>query len=151
MKRKKIFKYTDFIGFKTANEIINYLESYRVKCIGEGCSRRVYRISPNKVIKIQHDWELNQNKVEAGLSDNISHKHIAKVHWYHHKYLWIIADYATKINSKIAQKWCENNYNYFLNNFGIDDLCEFNVGRVNGKIVVIDYGWQEDILSKLEV
>lgn len=145
-----------FEGLETVPQLIDFLNKHGAKYIDSGSSRMVYRISPNRVIKIAQDGYYTtpgagraQNQREVEVTEKYGHtKLFANVTYYHNNYLWIIARYAKGYEADeydeedFVQKHKEE-----LNKFGIGDLEDnpFNFGVINNRLVVLDYGFSEEI------
>jgi hypothetical protein len=125
-------------------EIIRFLKKRKAKHLGCGASRHVFRISPRRVIKVEYTkfgGNISQNKNDVKKSDRFGKTGlVAKCFWYHPKYVWIISEYAERIDQKTFRKWYHKYGEEILENLRISDLAQRNCGKIKNKIVIVDCG-----------
>lgn len=125
--------------------------------IGGGLSRRVF-LSPDKkyVIKIETDHSLtcycqNQNEIDrySKLPKKARKYYIKPLAYDKQKYRWVIYKtvetcFSDNFSFEEAEK-IKKRLNIILKrmevHIGLDDLGVANIGRVNGKPIMVDYGW----------
>lgn len=141
------FTYRDFIGMNDPKEIISWLKDRKAKYLGCGASRQVFRISQQRVIKIEYSLfnGRSQNKNEVKTSDQFGKTGmVTKCFWYHPKYVWIISEYANKIDHSTFKKWYEWQHQEIRRKLRVTDLVACNCGRINNRIVIVDCGLSID-------
>ncbi|EKQ56599.1 MULTISPECIES: hypothetical protein [unclassified Clostridium] len=133
------------------------------KYIGSGSSRRVYDLGNGYVIKIaKNDAGIAQNKSEYKISVKDHSNLFAKVVQASKDYRLLIMQKAKKVNSILSiwryfnvtnkkelfnSKEIQNlkrKYNLLLGDFNR----ESNWGIINGKPVIIDYGFTREVKSR---
>lgn len=143
MKNYPRFTYRDFLGMNRSNEIIRWLNDRGAKHLGCGASRHVYRISPKRVIKVEYSlyYGKSQNKHEVQKSDQFGDTGlVAKCYWYHPSYVWIISEFAERVQSdRKYWKWHNDNSAKF-SAMKIADIGKCNVGAIGNRFVLVDLG-----------
>lgn len=143
-KKYPRFSYKDFIGMNDPKKITKMLRRKGAKLVGRGSSRIVFQISPNRVIKIDDDteidWVKRQNKCEVKkYNKHCDSGLLARCYWYSPDYTWLISEFAQPISEKEYQKWWRDNCDS-ISKLGLDDLWACNCGRVGNRIVIVDAG-----------
>jgi len=164
----KKFNFDYFKKITSSNKSINdrciwakeYLYS-RFEHLGSGSFRSVYKISKDQVIKVAHSkYDACANENEVFISEHYEDKHnvFAKVQQYNLDYIWVISKYVKSLSDddiisnfnynnlkKIDPKFDPNDSYYLaidINNkkYFVEDLCPNNMGIINKKLIIIDYG-----------
>lgn len=149
--------------FISDNQIILNINRGMYKYIGEGSSRKVFDLNNGYVIKIAKNRAgVEQNKMEYYISTSDDTGLFAKVVQASNNYNFIIMRRATRIGD-ISYVWryfnvknkieflrlpelqkIKNKYNLLLNDLNR----ESSWGLINGKIVIIDYGFTRKVRDR---
>jgi len=145
------------------NYIILNIRLGYYRYIGSGSGRQVYDLGNGYVVKIaKNEAGVAQNKSEYNISANDYSNLFAKVVQVSNNFNLLIMEKAEKINN-ISYVWgyfdvrnkrelfnikelqnIKNNYNLLLGDFGKKS----SWGTINGRPVIIDYGFTKEVEKK---
>lgn len=145
------------------NYIILNIRLGYYRYIGSGSGRQVYDMGNGYVVKIaKNEAGIAQNKSEYNISTNDYSNLFAKVVKVSNNFNLLIMEKAEKINN-ISYVWdyfdvtnkrelfnikelqnIKNNYNLLLGDFGKKS----SWGTINGRPVIIDYGFTKEVEKK---
>lgn len=135
----------DLISPKPIKSICKKL---KLKKIGWGSSRVVYRISKTRILKVASNKKgILQNehevKIYNGIYNKASSELFTTVYWYDPKFKWIISEYA---NPMIVEDSDCRKIRCCVDRLGLDlqEMEEFGIAA-DGKCKLIDYGLSEMI------
>ena len=143
--------------------MVHFYAGQRLKEIGDGANRTVYRLNANQVLKVENrnneDFSgQNANEIYISKTYDRRNRIFTRVIKYDRKHFWLIAEYAKKINSQqfkdiagfsFSKRKIENPGSnkfaqellYFANKYEMYDFKLSNFGLYRNKIVLVDYGF----------
>lgn len=146
-----------------ANQIILKIEEGAYKRIGSGSGRRVYDLGNGYVAKFAKNQKgLAQNEAEYQISRTNSTDIIAKIIRVSKNYDLLIMEKAEKVKNisyvfhyyhvkSIAELFQLDNFKQFSSDNGLilsDFYRTSNWGMINGRPVIIDYGFTRSVKQK---
>ena len=162
MIKKRFYKVGAYVIMGFDHIIFNLAQGY-YRYIGSGSSRRVFDLGNGYVIKVaKNKAGVAQNKCEYRISINDTSNLFAKVAQVSDDYTLLIMEKAIKVKN-ISNIWNYFNVsgkNEFINlkriqemrrnyNLLLGDLArESNWGIINGKPVIIDYGFTRAVRAR---
>lgn len=149
---KRITSNKQYNVWHRCNVAYNYAEK-RLKKIGQGADRAVFRLDKTSVLKITID-NIFQNEREVLVCKEYKNRRriLTKVKDYNKDFIWIISEYAEPIKSNQRMAKADKSSlkafgafkfgeSFYADGIEISDVCWRNLGIYRGKLVFVDYGW----------